>query len=63
VELKLIIELDGGQHADQVAYDTERTRVLEACGWHVIRFWNNDVLENIDGVALAIIREINAIGR
>jgi very-short-patch-repair endonuclease len=63
VELKLIIELDGGQHADQIAYDAERTQVLETRGWHVIRFWNNDVLENIDGVARAITEEIHSIRR
>ena len=61
IELKLIIELDGGQHADQIACDTKRTRVIEACGWHVIRFWNNDVLQNIDGVAVAIRDQIDAI--
>jgi very-short-patch-repair endonuclease len=37
VALKLIIELDGGQHADQIAYDEERTRVLHQCGWRVVR--------------------------
>lgn len=46
---KLVIELDGGQHADSVA-DMERTRLIEAHGYTVIRFWNNDVVENIDGI-------------
>ena len=61
VALKLIVELDGGQHADQIAYDEERTRVLGLCGWRVLRFWNNDVLENIDGVAEAIMHEVRLI--
>jgi very-short-patch-repair endonuclease len=47
---KLVIEVDGGQHAEQTAADAERTRFLEAEGYRVLRFWNNDVLRNIDGV-------------
>ena len=50
---KLAIELDGGQHADNPA-DEARTRVIEAHGYRVIRFWNNDVLGNPDGVMLRI---------
>ena len=47
-EAKLIIELDGGQHAleEALLYDQERTAVLNACGCKVIRFWNNDVIKN-----------------
>ena len=52
---KLIIELDGSQHLEQEEYDQERTKYLEALGYKVIRFWNNDVVNNIDGVILAII--------
>jgi very-short-patch-repair endonuclease len=44
VEVKLVIELDGGQHVDQQAYDAERTRKLETNGYRVLRFWNDDVL-------------------
>ncbi|MBI1263105.1 MAG: DUF559 domain-containing protein [Alphaproteobacteria bacterium] len=40
VEARLIIELDGAQHADQQAADARRTAVLEADGWQVMRFWN-----------------------
>jgi very-short-patch-repair endonuclease len=47
---KLIIELDGGQLAAAVDHDAERTRFLEAQGFRVIRFWNNDVLANTSGV-------------
>jgi len=48
--LKLVIELDGGQHASTVARDAARTKFLESEGYRVLRFWNNDVLGNIDGV-------------
>ena len=51
---KVIIELDGGQHAIQTAEDERRTRVLETRGYLVLRFWNNDVLENIEGVLTVI---------
>ncbi len=47
---KLVIELDGGQHDQQRAADTTRTRKIEASGYRVLRFWNNDVLGNLDGV-------------
>ena len=52
---KLILEVDGGQHAEAVAYDAARTRFLEAQGYTVLRFWNNDIFENLDGV-LTVIR-------
>ena len=51
LDAKLIVELDGGQHADQETYDNARTVRLEEIGWRVMRFWNNDVIENVDGVA------------
>src|SRR3982750_1238110 len=46
----LVVELDGGQHASSEARDDRRTVWLEARGWRVIRFWNNEVNENVDGV-------------
>ena len=55
----LIVELDGGQHADALRKDAERTRWLEERGYRVIRFWNNDVLENIEGVLEAIAGALN----
>lgn len=55
--LELIVELDGGQHAT-LATDAERTRYLEAQGWTVLRFWNNDVLGNADGVMTAILEAV-----
>jgi very-short-patch-repair endonuclease len=48
--LKLIIEVDGGQHAVQSKRDDARTRFLKQEGYRVLRFWNNEVLANIDGV-------------
>jgi very-short-patch-repair endonuclease len=53
-ERRLIVEVDGGQHAEQVPYDEQRTGWLEAQGYCVLRFWNNDVLANAEGVAEAI---------
>jgi len=47
---KLIIELDGGQHALSPDHDAKRTRFLEAEGFRVLRFWNNEVLTNTSGV-------------
>jgi BirA family biotin operon repressor/biotin-[acetyl-CoA-carboxylase] ligase len=56
--LKLVIEIDGGQHATAVKSDRERTRALDAHGYRVIRFWNNDVLGNLEGVMATIAAEI-----
>jgi crossover junction endodeoxyribonuclease RuvC len=49
-EQRLVIELDGGQHADRVQQDGQRTRHLEQAGFRVLRFWNSDVSGNLDGV-------------
>ena len=54
---RLAIELDGGQHADNAA-DVERTRAIEAHGYTVLRFWNNDVVEHIEGVLEEIRRTL-----
>jgi very-short-patch-repair endonuclease len=50
LERKLIIEVDGGQHGEQVVSDAERTAWLEAQGFRVLRFWNHDVLRDIEVV-------------
>jgi very-short-patch-repair endonuclease len=47
---RLIIEVDGGQHADRVERDATLTAWLETQGFHVVRFWNNEVLGNVEGV-------------
>ena len=49
-DLKVVIELDGGQHQDSKTYDDKRTKYLESKGYKVIRFWNNEVIENFNGV-------------
>ena len=51
---KLVIEIDGGQHGDATSYDRKRTEFLEAKGYRVLRFWNNEVIENIEGVVIRI---------
>ncbi len=51
---KLVIEVDGGQHDWQAEEDATRTRFLEARGYRVMRFWNNDVLAQTEGVVRAI---------
>ncbi|MDO9047686.1 MAG: DUF559 domain-containing protein [Methylobacter sp.] len=50
LELKLIIELDGSQHIEQTDYDERRRACLEQRGFRIVRFWNNDVFSNGDGV-------------
>jgi len=54
---RLVIEVDGSQH-ERSAADEKRTRVLEANGYRVLRYWNNDVLTNIDGVLEDIVSAI-----
>ncbi|RIA35438.1 very-short-patch-repair endonuclease [Hephaestia caeni] len=56
---RLVIEVDGGQHAEADTYDTARTRFIEREGYRVLRFWNNEVLENTDGVIEAIRRSLS----
>ncbi len=51
---RLVVEVDGSQHVEQAAYDAERTRRLEALGFHVARFWANDVVRNPRQVVDAI---------
>lgn len=51
---KLVIELDGSQHIEQQEYDHERTKYLQSQGYEVLRFWNDDVMKDINGVIKAI---------
>lgn len=60
VEQKLVVELDGGQHQEQQAYDEHRTAFMQAQGWRVLRFWNNDALDNMEGVLFRIAESLNA---
>ena len=57
-ERKLILELDGGQHARQKIYDARRTACLEAEGFRVLRIWNHEVWESADAVADLIWRQL-----
>ena len=54
---KLVVEVDGSQHADKTvsAYDAARSEKLHADGWTILRFWNDDVLADIDGVCAHIV--------
>ena len=56
---RLVIEVDGGQHAADSAYDLARTHWLEEQGFRVLRFWNNQVLANMDGVKEAILEALS----
>ena len=53
---KIIIEIDGGQHnlEENIQNDVERTKFLESLGYRVVRFWNFDIDDNIDGVYLSL---------
>jgi adenine-specific DNA-methyltransferase len=57
-EKKLVIELDSSQHADEREADDRRTTELSAHGYRVIRFWNNDVVQNLVSVLATIDREL-----
>ena len=49
-EVKLVIEIDGGQHGQQAKYDENRTQKLQTAGFRVLRFWNNEVLKEMESV-------------
>ena len=50
LENRLVIEVDGGQHGQQAVYDENRTQKLQAAGFFVLRFWDNEVLKEIESV-------------
>lgn len=56
----LVIEVDGGQHGEAQANDDARTRYIAGEGYRVLRFWNNDVLDNLDGVLTTIDNALNS---
>jgi very-short-patch-repair endonuclease len=58
LEAKLIVELDGGQHVEAAGYDENRTRFIEAQGYRVLRFWNNEVLTQTDAVRERILQAL-----
>ncbi|KKT94598.1 MAG: hypothetical protein UW95_C0012G0014 [Parcubacteria group bacterium GW2011_GWC1_45_14] len=63
LEKKLIIEIDGSQHkeANRESYDLERSRFLENLGFKVLRFWNDEINNNLDGVFLKIDEVVESI--
>ena len=59
-EQKLVVEIDGGHHEARSNYDNERTRCLESRGFRVLRFWNNQVLQERGSVLEAILVALQA---
>jgi len=60
--MKLIIELDGGQHIDRVSCDDCRTAALQATGYRVVRYWNDDVLLRVGDVLNDVLRALAVVG-
>ena len=60
-ELSLVVELDGDSHADQLDYDMERTKWLDANGYRVIRYFNHDVSQQLDAVLESIFKNAEEI--
>ncbi len=58
-DARLIVELDGGHHPANEEADAKRTAVLDACGYLVLRYWNNDVTKNLDGVLEDIVATLS----
>ena len=61
-EIKLVIELDGGQHAAQQTYDQQRSQFLQNQGYQVLRFWNHDVLQQTEAVMTEILKHCQLSG-
>ena len=59
-DTRLIVELDGGRHAERAGDEAKRTRWLESGGYRVLRFWNDDVLKNTDRVLERIAAALSA---
>lgn len=58
LDKRLIIEVDGGQHMDNVDYDSQRDKWLKSQNFKVLRFWNNQVLNEIDSVLEVIVKNV-----
>ena len=58
LERKLVVEVDGSQHMDAIIKDAERTKVLKQAGFRVMRFWNNEVMNEFEGVKDIIFRAL-----
>src|ERR1700730_12571805 len=59
-EKKLVVEVDGGQHAENM-HDRARDCALAADGYHVVRFWDSDVLNNLEGVLFALLEKLEEV--
>jgi very-short-patch-repair endonuclease len=59
IQCKLVVEIDGGQHAEAMTYDKQRDAYLQSQGFRVLRFWNADILTNMEGVIDAILAVLN----
>ena len=60
LERRVVVELDGSQHSTAINYDLQRTRLIEDAGFVVLRFWNNPIYENLDGVLEMILLALRA---
>lgn len=60
LEARLLVEIDGGQHHESVS-DARRDAILRGKGFHVLRFWNNDVLQNLEGVCDMILKHLDGL--
>jgi very-short-patch-repair endonuclease len=60
LERRVVVELDGSQHSTSINYDLQRTHSLENSGFVVLRFWNNQIYENVDGVLEMILLALRA---
>jgi very-short-patch-repair endonuclease len=58
MEKKLVVEIDGEHHAFQIEADARRTELMNSKGWRVVRFWANEVVNNIDGVSTEILTHL-----
>ncbi|RKE53875.1 MULTISPECIES: DUF559 domain-containing protein [unclassified Sphingomonas] len=61
MDAMLVVEVDGSQHIDEAAYDDDRTAFLATKGYRVIRVWNNDVMQRMDGVLAAILDGLTGV--
>ncbi len=59
LEKKLVVEIDGGQHAGQIELDAERSDYLKEKGYRVMRFWNNEVLKETESVLTVILSSLD----
>jgi len=60
MEARLIIELDGSQHATRQSHDTKRDAWLEAKGFRILRIWNNEIFDNMEGVLETIFQTLSS---